>query len=148
MADLADVTVLSKPVDRPLLRSWLAAVESAPQPRVLTAGVQELAAALAPDAADSFTGVPAQLERLRLELVAALATGDSVDLAAACHRSAGLAAHSGLFVIAAHTARSSRKWPTGARSRAMRLRRPRPSPGRPSCTCLHRLDSAFRAPTP
>jgi signal transduction histidine kinase/CheY-like chemotaxis protein len=109
VAGLEDVTVMSKPVDRGMLRSWLAAASQPRRAAVLQARVAELADALGPDAAAIFQEVPAQLERLAAELASALERLEAEEIVAASHRLAGFAAHFGLAEVAERSRRLQRE---------------------------------------
>lgn len=106
--DLADVTVLRKPVNQEMLRNWLAAdVAGAgpPASAVVHGRVQELRSALGADAAAIFAELPPQLERLVEELSAAVEGASASEIAAAAHRLSGLAVHFGLGDVAAQSRR-------------------------------------------
>lgn len=106
VADLADVTVLRKPVDQEMLRAWLAASASGaagPAADIVHGRVEELVSALGADAVAIFAELQPQLGRLIEELSEAVDGGEPARIAAAAHRVAGLAAHFGLAEIAAQS---------------------------------------------
>jgi CheY-like chemotaxis protein/two-component sensor histidine kinase len=102
VADLLDVVVLRKPVDRAMLRIWLdSGPAGAPsRPQVTRARVAELVEALGPAADAIFAELPGEVEALLVDLETALRAGVADEAGAAAHRLAGLAEHFGLAELA------------------------------------------------
>lgn len=106
LADLSDVSLLRKPVDRDMLRAWLAAgPAAAPSPDVVHGRVRELVDALGSDAEEIFRELPEQLDRLLRDLTVAVEAGSPEEIAAMAHRLCGCAAHFGLAEVAAQSRR-------------------------------------------